>query len=159
MPDVSYRVPGVPSGPSAGITAFLPHFNRQAGSGAQAYKYAVAGFPGNRAVPAPYGPEAVLGAGSPVAGASMGGARSADAPAAWWPQQWYQQFLAEPPGAGMPIQVYSPTQPGLTTLLPVPAANVALGLRQDSARLSRKAVLQRVRQLPWWPRQYEAPSA
>ena len=157
MPDVSYRVPGVPSGPSAGITAFLPHYNRPAGGGAQSYKYALLGFPGNRAIPAPYGPESALGAGNPVAGVRMGTARTVDAPPAFYGQQWFQGFIAEPPGAGMPVQVYSPTQPGLTTVLPVPAGNIALGLRRDSARLSRKAILNRVKQLPWWPRQYEAP--
>lgn len=164
MPDVSYRVPGIapPGGPSApgnGITAFMPHYNRPAGGGAQSYKYALVGYPGTRAIPAPVSADAEWGSGNPVAGATMGTARSSDAPPAIWPCQYYQTFIAEPPGAGMPIQYYSPTQPGLTTVLPVPAANIALGLRRDSARLSRKAILQRVKQLPWWPRMYEAPSA
>jgi hypothetical protein len=157
MPEVSYRVPGVPPGPGQGITAFLPHFNRQAAGGAQSYKYAVIGHPGTRGIPA----STVNTVPSPDLGdlAQMGISRSSDAPQMIWPNQYYQTFLAEPPGAGMPIQVYSPTQPGLTSLLPVPANNVALGLRSNSARLSRKAILQRVKQLPWWPRQYEAPNA
>src|SRR5258708_17979556 len=104
MPDFSYRVPGVPPGPAAGITAFLPHYNRPAGSGAQSYKYAVNGWPGTRAIPAPMDPAAVHAAHNPVAGAAMGSARSADAPQAWWPQKYFQSFIAEPPGAGMPIQ-------------------------------------------------------
>lgn len=159
MPEVSYRVPGVPSGPGMGITAFLPHFNRHAGGGAQSYKYALIGHPGTRSIPAPYSTAALHAAGNPAAKAQQGTAQSADAPPAIWPNQYYQTYLAEPPGAGMPVQVYSPTQPGLTSLLPIPANNVALGLRQSSARLSRRAILQRVKQLPWWPRQYEAPNA
>lgn len=157
MPDVSYRVPGVPPGPANGLTAFLPHYNRPAGGGSQSFKYALSGYPGTRRIPAPPDPAAGHGAGNPVAGAAMGTARTGDAPDGIWPQQYYQSFIAEAPGAGMPIAYYSPTQPGLTTVLPVPAANIALGLRRDSARLSRRAILNRVRQLPWWPRQYEAP--
>ena len=159
MPEVSYRVPGVPSGPGNGITAFLPHFNRAAGGGAQSYKYAVLGHPGTREIPIPYSTTQRHAAGNAVAKATQGYAQSADAPPGIWPNQYYQSFIAEPPGAGMPIQVYSPTQPGLTSLLPIPANNVALGLRSSSARLSRKAILQRVKQLPWWPRQYESPNA
>ena len=157
MPEVSYRMPGVPPGPGQGITAFLPHFNRAAAGGAQSYKYAVEGYPGTRRIPVDMHNTAP----SPDLGdlALTGTARSSDAPNGIWPNKYYQTFIAEPPGAGMPIQVYSPTQPGLTALLPVPANNVALGLRSSSARLSRKAILQRVKQLPWWPRQYEAPNA
>jgi len=157
MPEVSYRVPGVPPGPGQGITAFLPHFNRHAAGGAQSYKYAVVGHPGTRMIPAP----TIDTVPSPDLGdlAQMGYARSSDAPPGIWPNKYYQTYIAEPPGAGMPIQYYSPTQPGLTSLLPIPANNVALGLRSNSARLSRKALLNRVKQLPWWPRTYEAPNA
>lgn len=159
MPEVSYRVPGVPAGPSNGLTAFMPHYNRPAGGGAQSFKYAVNGYPGTRGIPAPPDPSAVVAAGNLVAGATMGAARSVDAPPFIYPGQYYESFIAERPGAGMPIQYYSPTQPGLTTVLPVPASNVALGLRRDSARLSRRAILNRVKQLPWFPRNYEAPNA
>lgn len=158
MPEVSYRVPGVPPGPATGITAFMPHYNRPAGGGAQSFKYAVNGYPGTRAVPAPMGAGLAAGQNNPVAAAAMGAARSSDAPPYIYPCQYYQSFIAERPGAGMPVQYYSPTQPGLTTLLPVPAGNPAPGLRRDSARLSRRALLQRVRQLPWFPKQYEAPN-
>lgn len=157
MPEVSYRVPGIPPGPAAGLSAFMPHFNRQAGNGHQTFKYAVNGYPGTRGVAAPYSPPGMLAAGNPIAGSMMGTSRSADAPPVIYPNQYYQSFIAERPGAGMPVQVYSPTQPGLTSLLPVPAANIALGLRRDSARLARRTILNRVRQLPWWPKQYEAP--
>jgi hypothetical protein len=159
VPEVSYRVPGIPAGPSMGLTAFMPHYNRPAGGGAQSFKYAVSGHPGTRGIAAPADPAAVISAGNLVAGATMGAARSVDAPPMIWPGQYYQTFIAEPPGAGMPIQYYSPTQPGLTTVLPVPANNVALGLRRDSARLSRTTILNRVKQLPWFPRRYEAPNA
>jgi hypothetical protein len=155
MPDVSYRVPGVPPGPAAGISAFLPHYNRPAGGGAQAFKYAVVGFPGTRMIPAPT--RSTTPSPDPGDKVRKGTSASSDAPDGIWPNKYYQGFIAEPPGAGMPVQYYSPTQPGLTTLLPVPANNLALGLRSDQARLSRRAVLQRVRQLPWWPKQYEAP--
>lgn len=158
MPEVSYRVPGVPPGPGAGITAFMPHYNRPAGGGAQAFKYAVIGHPGTRAIAAPLGAGLAAGVGNPAATARMGTARSGDAPPAIYPNQYYESFIAEPPGAGMPIQYYSPTQPGLTSLLPVPAGNPAPGLRRDSASLSRRAILNRVKQLPWWPKQYEAPN-
>lgn len=158
MPDVSYRVPGIPPGPAAGITAFMPHFNRQSATGAQSYKYALLGFPGTRAIPVPYDPAALLAAGNPVAGAMMGGARSADAPPYFYQTQYYQSYIAEPPGAGMPVLVYDPVRPGPTSLLPVPAANIGLAARSNSARLARTALLNRVKQLPWWPRTYQAPN-
>jgi|SRR5215469_5073029 len=154
MPDVRYVVPGIGPGPAAGLTAFLPHFNRAAAGGAQSYKYAVRGYPGNQAHPAPTVDTQM----SPDSGdkAQMGYARSSDAPEAWWPQDWDQVFIAERPGAGMPVQVYSPTQPGLTTLLPVPATDFRATYQRDSARTSRPAVLNRVAQLPWFPRVYKA---
>lgn len=156
MPDVRYSVPGVGQGPAAGLTAFLPHFNRLAASGAQSYKYAVRGWPGNMAHPAPTTDTQI----SPDSGdkAQMGSARSSDAPEAWWPQDWDQTFIAERPGAGMPVAVYSPTQPGLTTVIPVPATDFRATWQRDSARLSRRAPLNRVAQLPWFPRAYRAPS-
>lgn len=155
MAEVRYQVPGVPPGPAAGMTAFLPHFNRAAAGGAQSYKYAVSGHPGTRRIPAPTLNTQM----QPDEGdkAQMGTARSSDAPQAWWPQQYYQRFLAERPGAGMPVAVYSPTQPGRTTLLPVPSRDLGIVGRSDSARLARATLLNRVRQLPWFPRVYSAP--
>lgn len=150
MPDVRYAVPGVPPGPAAGITAFMPHFTRHAASGAIAYKYDVDSYLGMVAVPAPTGNTQML----PDAGdaAMMGSGRSSDAPQAWWPQKGYQRVAVERPGAGMPVQVYSPTQPGLTTVLPVPASDMRALYQRDSARLSYRAILQRARALPWFPR-------
>lgn len=154
MPDVRYSVPGVPEGPAAGITAFMPQFIRHAASGAQAYKYDVYSSLGMAAIPAPTGNTQM----SPDQGdrAMSGTSRSSDAPQAWWPFVSYQAVAIERPGAGMPVQVYSPTQPGLTTLLPVPATDLRTLYQRDSARLSYRAILNRVRQVPWWPRTYRA---
>lgn len=153
MPDVRYTVPGIGQGPAAGLSAFMPHFNRQAAGGAQSYKYAITRA-GPWAHPAPTTDTQI----SPDSGdkAQMGYARSSDAPDAWWPQDWDQTFIAERPGAGMPIKIYSPTQPGLTTVLPVPATDFRALYQRDSARLSRRAVLNRVKQLPYFPRIYQA---
>lgn len=156
MPEVRYQVPGVPEGPARGLSAFTPGLTRQAAGGAQRYKYAVTSLLGRGAVPAP----TVNTQMSPDEGdkAQMGTARSSDAPQAWWPQQSYQAIIAERPGAGMPIAYYSPQYPGRTTLLPVPAVDYRGIYQQESARLSRAAVLNRVRQLPWWPRTWNARS-
>lgn len=155
MPDPRYSVPGIGQGPAAGLTAFLPHFTRPAASGAQSYKYAVRGAPGTWAHPAPTVDTQM----SPDEGdkAQMGSARSSDAPQAWWPQDYDQLFIGEWPGAGMPIAVYSPTQPGLTTVIPVPATDFRALWQRNSARLSRPAVLNRVAEVPWFPRNYRAP--
>lgn len=153
MPDLRYTVPGIGQGPAAGITAFLPHLTRRAASGAQSYKYAVRGWPGTVAHPVEARTNTQM---SPDSGdkAQMGYARSSDAPDAWWPQDWDQTFIAERPGAGMPVAVYSPTQPGLTTVIPVPATDFRATWQRDSARLSRRAVLNRVAEVPAWPRTY-----
>lgn len=150
MPEVRYQVPGVPDGPAAGLTAFMPQLTYHAASGHQAYKYDVVSYLGLVQVPAPTGDTQM----SPDAGdlALTGAGRSSDAPQAWWPQKGYQARALERPGAGMPIQVYSPTQPGLTTVLPVPAQDYRAQYVRDSARLARPAILQRIRQLPWFPR-------
>lgn len=150
MADVRYAVPGIPEGPAAGVTAFMPHFIRHAASGAQTYKYDVTLFQGMVGIPAPTGDTQM----SPDTGdrATGGYASSADAPQAWWPSKGYQRVAIERPGAGMPIQVYSPTQPGLTTVLPVPATDLRALYGRDSARLTYRAVLNRVRQVPVFPR-------
>jgi hypothetical protein len=155
MTDVRFSVPGVPPEAAKGITAFAPHFNRMAASGAQAYKYAVSGFPGTRAIPqqakvdtqisADYGDLALAGT-----------ARSSDAPDAIWPNQYYQRFIAEYPGGPdiTTTAVYSPQFPGLTTLLPVPAEDGRAAYLAGSAALSRRAVLNRKREVPVFPRMY-----
>ena len=157
MPDVRYSLPGVPPGPAQGLSAFMPGLTRAAGGGGQSYKYAVAGFPGTRAIPAPANALNVPGGPAGAAGSMNGKHSSQDAPDAFWPNQYYETFIAEPPGGGYPVAVYDPVRPGLTSLLPVPATNVDLYGRSSQDMTIRRAVLQRVRQLPWFPRLYKAP--
>lgn len=154
MPTVRYRLTGVPPGPAAGLSAFLPAYEAPAGSGAQSYKYGLVGSPGTTAVRA----VPTISDGGPVSQAMMGGARSEDAPMAWWPQQYYQTSIQERPGAGMPILLPSTTTPGPNTVLPVPAGSYRVTYQASSARLAQRAILQRVKQLPWFPRLYKAPN-
>ena len=107
-----YVTPGIPAGAQA--SAFMPHMNRLAGSGAQSYKQAVTGQPGTIAIPAP---TSDIPHGGQAGQAMMGTARSTDAPDVWYPQQYYQRSLTERPGAGQPIRVYS------DNLMPVPAVD------------------------------------
>jgi len=120
-----YVVPGVP--PGAQPSAFAPHLNRLAGSGAQQYKHAVDGQPGTLGVPAPTRDTAP----SPDPGdiAMMGTARSSDAPDVWYPQKYFEQSLDGNGTMGpvTPVRVYS------DNLLPVPATDP----RGVPARLSR----------------------
>lgn len=157
MPEFRYAVPGVEPGPAKGITAFTPHANKYAASGAQDYKYRLVSTLGRYGIPAPTRSTQMW----PDVGdlAQTGYARSSDAPDAWWPQKSYQAIIDEPPGAGMPIAYYSPQFPGRTTLLPVPAEDYRARYQRDSARLARRALLNRVKQLPWWPRVYRAASS
>src|ERR1700723_2637624 len=106
-----YIVPGIPAGAQA--TAFMPHWNKYAGSGAQQYKQRLSGNPGTRAVPAP----TVNTQMSPDVGdkAQAGTARSSDAPPVWFPAQYYQQDLYGAPGPVTPVRIYS------DNLMPVPA--------------------------------------
>lgn len=157
MPEFGYELPGLPPDYAGGLSAFMPHFGGQAASGRQAYKYDLTGSMGLLAIPAPTTDTVP----SPDRGdiANMGTARSSDAPDQWWPQKWFQRVIAERPGAGMPIQMYDPVHPGKTTVLPVPVRALAKDLRAQQAMTARRAILQRVRQLPWWPRVYFAPMA
>lgn len=154
MPEIRYQVPGVPS--ALRSSAFTPVYARPAQNNL-AYKYAVTGTQGRVAVPAP----TIDTVPSPDAGdlATMGYARSSDAPPAWWPQQWFQGVALERPGAGMPIQVYDPVHPGKTTVIPVPAVPLAPAQRAASAAIARVAILNRVRDLPWYPRRWRTPPA
>ena len=158
MTDVRYSVPGVPPDPAKGISAFGPAFVRHAASGAQTYKYTLAGYPGTRAIPMEARVNTQMSADLGDL-AAAGSARSSDAPDSIWPNQYYQATAQETPGGRAPQpQIYSPQRPGLTTLLPVPAED-GRGLWQArSARLARPAVLQRIAELPWFPRTYKPPS-
>ena len=154
MPEVRYSVPGVESDPAKGITAFAPHFNRPAGSGAQAYKYAVVGRPGTHGIPMSARRDTYI---SPDLGdlANAGTARSSDAPDAIYPNQYYQGFVAEFPGGNDPhIRRYNPTAPGATTLLPIPAEDGRGAYTANSARLSMAAILNRMRPMPTFHKNY-----
>ena len=157
MPNIRYQLPGLPESQAAGLSAFLPHFGGYAASGRQAYKYDVAGTMGMMAIPAPTVNTQI----QPDQGdkAQMGSARSSDAPQAFWPQKWFQGTIKELPGAGMPIQLYDPVHPGRTTVLPVPIPAIGKVLRSNQAMTARRALLNRVRQLPWFPRVYKAPDS
>lgn len=155
MAEVRYRVPGIPPQVAAGVSAFMPHFNRQAGGSAQDYKYAVSGFPGTKGIPAPTTDTQV----SPDDGdkAQMGFARSSDAPPVWYPNQYYQRFIAERPGAGMPILLIDPEHPGQRALLPIPALDPPTLARANQAMSPPTGIVQRIKQLPVFPRLYSAP--
>jgi hypothetical protein len=155
MTDVRFSVPGVPPEAAKGITAFAPHFNRQAGGSAQDYKYAVQGYPGTRGIGVSARTDTQI---SPDYGdlAQAGTARSSDAPDAIYPNQYYQGFIAERPGGNSPNpRVYSPQFPGATTLLPVPAEDGRAAYLAGSAALAQAAVLNRKRQVPIYPRIYQ----
>jgi hypothetical protein len=99
-----------------GHTALTPAYTRYAASGAQAYKGQVSGQPGTQAIPV----RPLDKVPSPDAGdiALMGLSRSSDAPNVFYPNQYYNRApISEPPGAGMPVSVYS------DNLMPVPAAD------------------------------------
>lgn len=154
MTEVRYSVPGVPPDPAKGITAFAPHFNRPAGSGAQSYKYAVVGRPGTQAIPMTARRDIQISADYGDL-ANAGSARSSDAPDAIWPNLYYQDFIAETPGGVAPRpRVYNPTAPGATTLLPIPAEDGRTAWLAGQAMLSRPPPLQRQKPMPAWERDY-----
>ncbi len=157
MPEFAYQLPGVPPDYAGGLSAFTPAFGGQAGSGRQPYKYGVTGTMGASGVAAPTVNTTSRPGDNDAA--TMGTSRSGDAPDEWYPQQWYQDVIRERPGAGMPVQIYDPVHPGRTTVLPVPATAIRQSLISGQAMTARRAVLNRIKQLPWWPRSYTAPSA
>jgi hypothetical protein len=110
---VKYVLPGVPQG--AQLSAFMPHWNRYAASGAVAYKADVVGNPGTLAISAPTRDTVP----SPDVGDQVltGTARSTDAPQFWWPQIWYSRTLdgGGTLGPVTPVRIYS------DNLMPVPA--------------------------------------
>jgi hypothetical protein len=157
VPDVRYSIPGVPPDPARGITAFAPHFNRMAASGAQSYKYAVTGRPGTRGIPVDARARGIEG--HYTGQAQMGGARSTDAPDAIYPNQYYQVYAAERPGGELAPRVYDPQRPGRTTLLPVPAEDGRAVYQAASAALANpNAATRRPGQVPWFPRFYSPES-
>lgn len=129
-----YTVPGIPPGPAAGLSAFMPHMTRRAGSGAQAYKNLVDGQPGTQPIAAP-APEGV--AQDRTAQATMGTSRSANSPPVWFPDLYFQVGIQERPGAGMPILLTDPANPNPKTVLPVPATDLRGIYLKQSAALAR----------------------
>lgn len=155
-----YQTSGIPPSQAAvGLSAFLPHFNRLAASGAQSYKGHLTGRPGTQAIP-------IEGLGFPVPSpdlgdlAQMGGARSSDAPPFIWPQQWYD--LPDPvfdtTGGTARVQVYNPVAPELTTMIPVPAIDLRGVYQARAAMLSggidnqRQGALKQATSFIRWPR-------
>jgi hypothetical protein len=141
-----------------GISAFMPHFNRPAASGAQSYKYGIQGGPAlyHHAPTTDTAPSPDLGD-----LAQAGYARSTNAPDAWYIDDYnLTGNRAEYPGAGMPVILPdNGDMASYRSLIPVPAGNLVIGQRRDSALLSVPGVLNRVKQIPWWPRTWSAPFA
>lgn len=127
-----YRTSGLPPAASRGTTAFLPHFNRLAASGAQQYKDGLTGHPGQPGVA--ISPQGRL---SPdrTSLALKGRASSTDAPDMIWPGQYY----ARPERnyrPGLLIQMYDPVAPQDTTMIPVPAVSLRKHHLRHSAALA-----------------------
>lgn len=146
-----YQLTGLPSEAANGTSAFLPWLTRYAASGAQSYKYGIAGGP-SLGIPADTSHTQVAPH-DKVAQAMMGVARSSDAPDAWFPDH-YQVVnnRAELPGAGMPMQRYNPVRPQDTTMIPVPAVSLAAALRANQANLAYGVEPGGQRQVKAWPR-------
>jgi hypothetical protein len=155
MPEVRYVVPGIPPQVSAGLSAFMPHFDRQAAGGAQSYKYGVRGYPGTLGIPSPTSSTQM----HPDVGdlAQTGDSRSNDQPDVTFPNLYYERLIAEQPGAGMPILRVEDATTGMRSLIPIPAVDPTDVARSHQAMSPPTGVVQRIRQLPWFPRLYQAP--
>jgi hypothetical protein len=143
-----YEVTGIPpqlaAGSQLGLSAFLPHYNRLAASGAQSYKGGVSGYPGTQRIPLQAVQNSVP---SPDLGdiAQMGLSRSSDSPDAFWPNLYYDNPVAVGgkngndrfwPGAGMPVQIVRPCRPQDTTMIPVPATDLRSVYQSRAALLA-----------------------
>jgi hypothetical protein len=135
MPSPRYMTSGLPPEAANGHTAFMPHFNRLAASGAMAYKSL---RPGSGPAAYHYAPTRDT-VPSPDLGdmAQYGTGASRYAPDGFWPNDYdaipHPEFY---PGAGMPIQVYNPTRPQDTTMIPVPAVSLRAVLQANAANLA-----------------------
>ena len=140
-----YQTSGIPPSQAAlGLSAFMPHFNRLAASGAQSYKGGVTGHPGTAAIPLPDVTNTIPSrdAGDMIL---MGLSRSTDNVDAFWPNLYYDNPVLVGgqngndryyPGAGMPVQIYDPVRPQDTTMVPVPATDLRSLYQARSATLS-----------------------
>src|SRR5271166_3525881 len=142
-----YTTTGIPpqlaAGEALGLSAFMPHYNRLAASGAQVYKGGVTGRPGTASIAIDPGAQGVPPSPDPGDMALMGTSRSSDAPNSIWPNQYYDNPVWQGgdgdryyPGAGMPIQIYNPVRPQDTTMIPVPAVDLQGVYRNKSALMS-----------------------
>jgi len=141
-----YQVSGIPAqladGEALGLSAFMPHFNRLAASGAQAYKGGVTGRPGTAGIPVE--PHVMLPGGDGLNDlALVGVSRSGDAPSAFWPNLYYDNPAMVGgdgdryyPGAGCPVQIYNPVRPQDTTMIPVPATDLRGVYQAHAAKLA-----------------------
>lgn len=149
---------GIPPAQAAlGLSAFMPHYNRLAASGAQRYKNNVTGHPGTQAVPidrpGPPSPD--------IGDVVLGGrAQSSDAPAAIWPNQYWTgtDRVFDTTGGTAMVQVYNPVAPWLTTMVPVPATDLRSVYQARSATLAggidnnRASALRQATNFVRWPR-------
>jgi hypothetical protein len=130
-----YTTTGIPphlaAGAALGLSAFMPHYNRLAASGAMSYKGGVYGSPGTRQIPVTGADDTVPGGDSVVALAMYGARATRLQPPAIWPNLYYDQpnKAGIPgdrfwPGAGMPVQMYDTVRPQDTTMIPVPATDL-----------------------------------
>ena len=161
-----YAVTGIPPGsaspdthgPAAGLSAFMPHLNRMAASGAQQYKFSsqVEGYPGTRRIDVYPQARVPSDMDSPATLALKGGASSTDAPEFFYPNiYWARPEREYYPGAGMPVQIYDPVRPQDTTMLPVPAVSYRAYWLRQQAMLSYGVEPGGQRQVIAWPRQLQ----
>jgi hypothetical protein len=158
---VRYRVTGLPANAQRGLSAFFPHLNRLAASGAQQYKDGVTGLPGTAAIPVTTEfPQANWPVGQTYA--YTGTSTSSDAPNYIYPNQYYvrPERNYRP---GLLIQMYDPTAPELTTMIPVPAVSYRQTYHRNAAALAmglqgtgtdpkgRKQIKQPLSGLIHWP--------
>jgi hypothetical protein len=141
---MKFILSGIPQGAQA--SAFMPHWNRYAGSGATRYKAAVSGQPGTMAIPAPTRDTVP----SPDVGdlALMGSARSSDAPDFIWPNKYFERNLngSGTMGPVTPVRIYS------DNMMPVPAQDPR-GRPARLAKTTRRGGQQQLAQpraLPQW---------
>jgi hypothetical protein len=137
-----YQVTGIPaqlaSGECLGLSAFLPHFNRLAASGAQSYKGGVTGHPGTARIPVMPARQGIPPSPDPGDMALMGTSRSSDAPDSIWPNQYWVTTdpFWDTSGGTARVEVYTPTRPQDTTMIPVPAVDLRSVYQSRSATLA-----------------------
>jgi len=133
-----YQVSGIPPVMAGlGMSAFMPHYNRLAASGAQSFKGGVTGRPGTHPIPVRPHTQGIPPQPGSNDMAIMGTARSSDAPDAIWPNQYWTRTdpLYDTSGGTARVEVYTPTRPQDTTIIPVPAVDLR-SVYQERAAMS-----------------------